>query len=144
MLGILAVSNNNSRFPTKETHIMAKDETRRLKPSTLISDRDSMTALQAVSGYNPANPNFSQATLTTLKTALDAAQAAETHAAAVAAAARDDATASEWAFHNAVIGMRDQVVAQFGRDSNEAQTIGRKKESERKPPARTSKKGPTS
>lgn len=123
---------------------MAKDETRRIKPSTLISDRDSLAALQAVSGYNPTNQSFTQAALNTLKNALDAAQAAETHAAAVAAATRDDATASEWAFHNAVIGMRDQVVAQFGRDSNEAQTVGRKKESERKSPARASKKGPTS
>jgi hypothetical protein len=76
MHSILAVSNNNSRFPTKETHIMAKDETRRLKPSTLISDRDSVAALQAVTGYNPANQSFTQAALNTLKTALDTAQAA--------------------------------------------------------------------
>jgi hypothetical protein len=123
---------------------MAKDETRRLKPSILITDRDSLTALQSVNGYAPANQSYTLAALNTLKTALEAAQTAETHAAAAAAAARDDATAQEWAFHNAVIGMRDQVVAQFGRDSNEAQTIGRKKESERKSPVRASKKGPTS
>ncbi|MDT4954854.1 MAG: hypothetical protein QOJ02_2992 [Acidobacteriota bacterium] len=124
---------------------MAKDETRRLKPSALITDRDSLTAVQSINGYAPANQNYTLAALNTLKTSLDAAQATETQAAAAAAAARDNATAQEWAFHNAIIGMRDQVVAQFGRDSNEAQSIGRKKESERKSPVRrTSKKGPTS
>ena len=119
---------------------MAKDETKRLRPAALTADRDSLTALQQVSGYAPANQTYTLAALNTLRASLDAAQAAETHAAAAAAAARDDATAQEWAFHNAVIGMRDQVVAQFGRDSNEAQTVGRKKESERKAPTRASKK----
>jgi hypothetical protein len=123
---------------------MAKDETKRLKPSVLTADRDSLTALQQVNGYAPANQSYTLAALNTLRTSLDAAQAAETQAATAAAAARDDATAQEWAFHNAVIGLRDQVVAQFGRDSNEAQTIGRKKESERRSPGRASKKGPTS
>jgi hypothetical protein len=122
---------------------MPKDKTRRLKPATLVTDRESVTALANVPNYAPANPAFSVAALNALQTELLAAQATETQAAAAAAVARDNATAKEWAFHEAVIGMRDQVVAQFGRDSDQAQTVGRKKESERKAPKRSSKKSPT-
>ena len=122
---------------------MPKDTTKRLKPSILIADRNSLTALANITNYAPVNPAFAVAALNALQTELIAAQAAETQAAAAAAAARDNANAKEWAFHEAIIGMRDQVVAQFGRDSDQAQTIGRKKESERKAPSRSSKKSPS-
>jgi hypothetical protein len=69
-----------------------------------------------------------------------AAQSAETQAAARAAETRDLAAAAEWEYHNAIIGMKDQVTAQYGRDSNEVQTIGRKKASERKSPGKKGKK----
>jgi hypothetical protein len=49
-------------------------------------------------------------------------------------AARDDSTAAEWAFHNAILGAKDQVIAQFGDDSNEVQSLGLKKKSEYKSP----------
>lgn len=123
---------------------MAKDETKRLKPTILSADRDSHTALGTVIGYAPANPSFAQNALNALRADLDAAQAAETHALAAAATARDEANAKEWAYHKAIVGMRDQVVAQYGRDSNEAQAVGRKKESERKSPRRTKKNSPAS
>ena len=118
---------------------MPKDTTKRLKPSVLVADRESLTALANIPNYAPANPAFTMAALNTLQTELLAAQATETQAAAAAAVARDNANAKEWAFHEAIIGMRDQVVAQFGRDSDQAQTIGRKKESERKAPTRSTK-----
>ena len=35
-----------------------------------------------------------------------------------------------------MLGSRDQVVAQFGKDSNEVQAVGRKKVSEYKKPVR--------
>ena len=38
-----------------------------------------------------------------------------------------------------VLGVKDQVTAQFGRDSNEVQALGRKKPSEYKPRARKPK-----
>ena len=57
------------------------------------------------------------------------------------AAARDNATAREWEFHNLMPGAKDQVTAQFGRDSNEVQALGLKKSSERKAPKRSGKKG---
>lgn len=121
---------------------MPKDRTKRLKPAVIAADRESLTALSNISNYTPANPSYALAALNTLRTEMDAAQGVETQTAAAAAAARDSANAKEWAFHEAIIGMRDQVVAQFGRDSDQAQTVGRKKESERKAPTRSSKQSP--
>lgn len=119
---------------------MPKDRNKRLKPSVLAADRESLTALTNISNYAPANPAYTLAALNTLQTEMLSTQAAETQAVAAAAAARDNANAKEWAFHEAIIAMKDQVVAQFGRDSDQAQTVGRKKESERKAPTRSSKK----
>ncbi len=35
---------------------MAKNETKRLKPSVLGADRSAFAALRAIDGYAPANP----------------------------------------------------------------------------------------
>ena len=51
-------------------------------------------------------------------------------------AARDDAVASTHRFHNKVVGMRDSVGAQYGKDSNQFQSVGRKKTTEYKKPTR--------
>jgi hypothetical protein len=51
--------------------------------------------------------------------------------------------AREWAYHNKIVGMRDSVAAQFGRDSDEVQAVGRKRESERKTPGRRPSPTPT-
>ena len=109
-----------------------KDKTKRIGAKTLAEDRESLEGLETITDYAPANPNLTLAKLQTLKTNMDAKRSAETQTAALAAAARDDAAAIEWEYHEAIVGMRDQVVAQFGRSSNQAQTVGRKKDTERK------------
>jgi hypothetical protein len=118
---------------------MAKNETKRLTPAQLQADRDTFAALQSNRLYNPANSAFAIDAITTVHTGLNSDQQAETQTIAAAAAARDNAVAREWEFHNLILGAKDQVVAQFGRDSNEAQAVGLKKKSEykarkRKPP----------
>ena len=50
--------------------------------------------------------------------------------AATAAASRDDEIASQWAFHDYILGAKTQVKAQFGDSSNEIQALGLKKKSE--------------
>ena len=60
----------------------------------------------------------------------------EAQAQAALDAARDDATAAEWTFHNAILGAKDQVKAQFGDDSNEYAGMGLTKKSERQSPSR--------
>jgi hypothetical protein len=104
----------------------------RLKPSLIQADRDAFAALQAVAGYAPANPAYALTAVTAAQASLNAAQQAEAQAVAAAAAARDDAVAKEWEFHNLMLGVKDQVRAQFGKDSNEVQAIGLKRKSEYK------------
>jgi len=56
--------------------------------------------------------------------------------------ARDDATAAEWAFHNAILGVKKQVIAQYGEDSNEMQSLGLTKKSEIVRPGRKAAPAP--
>lgn len=115
---------------------MPKDQNKRISPGVLEADRSSLASLQGVAGYAPANAAFTLAKIVAARDALQSAQAAEAQAAAALATARDNAVAAEWEFHNLILGAKDQVVAQFGRDSNEVQASGLKKASERKAPVR--------
>jgi hypothetical protein len=109
---------------------MAKDQTRRIQPSILQADRDALAAIAGITGYTPANAAYTLTKLQNAGGAMDTAQETETQKQADADAARDDATAAEWDFHNAILGAKDQVKAQFGADSNEWQALGQTKKSE--------------
>ena len=112
------------------------DESRRLPPAVLDADESGFAALQAIEGYAPANPVYTLAAITAAHEALQSAWTAETQAEKALATARDNAQDREWEFHNLILGVKDQVTAQFGRDSNEVQALGLKKSSERKAPRR--------
>ncbi|HEX8745799.1 MAG TPA: hypothetical protein VF717_01280 [Pyrinomonadaceae bacterium] len=109
---------------------MAKDQSKRIPTNILASDTESFDGLKEIAGYAPANPHYSMEAMTAAETAMRNAHEAETRAEGALAIARDNAVAAEWVFHNLVLGMRDQVTAQFGRNSNEVQLVGLKKTSE--------------
>jgi hypothetical protein len=113
---------------------MAKDQSKRLTPAELASDKEAFDALKGVAGYAPssAQPQLTVANVTTLLGTMTTNQATETQTEAAYKTARDKAVAAEWAFHNAILGCKDQVRAQFGKDSNELQAMGLKKTSEYK------------
>jgi len=115
---------------------MPKDQNKRITPGVLEADKNSFAALQGLTAYAPANPAYAAAKLASAQAALASAQTTEAQAAAALATARDNAVAAEWEFHNLMLGVKDQVIAQFGRDSNEVQAVGLKKTSERKAPQR--------
>ena len=117
---------------------MAMDQTRRLRPSDLQADKDSFAAIEAMDDYAPGNKDYTVAKIQPLLDAMGAAQDVETQADAAAKAARDNATAAEWDFHNAIIAAKQQVTAQYGADSNEVQSVGLTKKSERSKPTRKS------
>ncbi|MFL6227997.1 MAG: hypothetical protein ACJ741_04365 [Pyrinomonadaceae bacterium] len=119
---------------------MAKNESKRLTPSALDADKNAFAALKTVSGYTPANSTYTLTAISAAQAAVATKQQAEVQAAAALATARDEAVAAEWAFHNLMLGAKDQVIAQFGRDSNEVQAVGRKKASEFKPRVRRAQK----
>jgi hypothetical protein len=118
---------------------MAKDETKRLTPAQIEADKSAFAALQAITNYAPANPACTTAAVAAAHAELLAAQTGETQAAAAQAAARDNAVSKEWSFHNLMLDVKDQATAQFGRNSNEVQSLGRKKPSEYKPRTRKPK-----
>ncbi|MBN1312627.1 MAG: hypothetical protein JXB30_14520 [Anaerolineae bacterium] len=113
---------------------MAKNQTKRLRPIQLQADYEAVIAAQSFGDYWPANPDYSTERLDELLEAMQATQEAEVNAANALSAARDAAVAAEWALHNAVLGLKEQVIAQYGSDSDQVQALGLKKKSERKRP----------
>jgi hypothetical protein len=121
---------------------MAKDQNRRLTPSDIQADKNAQAALKALTDYNPSNKKFTADKVAAARKAMDDAQEEETQAEKAAMKARDKANAAEWAFHNMMIGTKNQVVAQYDDDSDEVQSMGLKKKSEyKKPGGRPKKKG---
>lgn len=115
---------------------MAKNETIRIKPSLLAIDLETYAAMHNLSDYAPANAAYDKPSNTTRYNDMIAKQQREAQLAGELASARDDRVASEWAFHNGMLGTKDQVGAQYGNDSNEYQSMGRKKKTEYKRPTR--------
>lgn len=115
---------------------MAKDKTRPVRPAQLAEDRDAFDALQAMEGYAPANQAYTVANIQTLHDRIDEAQRAATQAQVEADAKRAALLAAEWEFHDAMLGVKDQVTAQFGPNSDEVAALGMKKKSEYKSPKR--------
>jgi hypothetical protein len=113
---------------------MAERNTRRLAPSILQEDLESFSALEAITNYQPANPQYERAQGLTLKNMMETSQAKEVQDAATAKASRDKATDAEWQFHDYIRNTRIQIKAQFGESSDEVQALGLKKKSEYKSP----------
>ncbi len=122
---------------TKQPTIpMAKDQTKRLNPTIIQQDKDVLAAIKTLAPvYAPADTQYSAANLTTSETSMITSQETEVQKEGDAAAARDSANASEWAYHNKIQGAKTQVMAQYGKDSDQLQAIGLKKKSEYKKPA---------
>jgi hypothetical protein len=108
--------------------------------AVLSADREAFDALQGIATYAPANPSYKTETIKAVRDRMDDAQREATQAEANAAAKRDASNASEWEFHNAMLGAKTQVEAQFGNDSDEYAALGNKKKSEYKTPTRPKQK----
>ncbi len=119
---------------------MAKNQNKRLAPTLLQADLDAYTALQGITAYAPANAAYAKTAIAPKFTALKAAQDAELAAQVALATARDTAAAAEWEFHNILLGVKEQVIAQFGKSSDQVQSLGLKKKTEYKAPGRKAKK----
>jgi len=115
---------------------MAKNETDRIRPIILATDEAAYIAIQALGDYQPVKAAYSRASLAACHDALASAREIEVRAENALKAARDNAVSAEWEFHNSILGAKAQVIAQYGDDSNEVQSLGLKKKSERKAPVR--------
>ena len=117
------------------------NRSRRMSPAQIAEDEEAYAALKAIVGYAPSNPAYALAAIEQAYQELQAARTAEVQADAAAKAASDNVVEKQATFHNLILASKDQVTAQFGRNSNQAQSVGRKKPSERKAPQRKSTKG---
>lgn len=113
---------------------MARNQNKRLTPVQLQADLDALTALRSIGGYTPANAAYALQEVENKFTGMSETQADEVNAQNALDSARDAAAAAEWEFHNAMLGVKDQIIAQFGKNSDEVQSLGLKKKSEYKAP----------
>ncbi|NJM07203.1 hypothetical protein HC891_14965 [Candidatus Gracilibacteria bacterium] len=117
--------------------------TRRLRLTIVDGDRAALAALMDLPNYRPHNPAHAREAVAVLGDALEQARQDETRAARTLAAARDATQAAEWALHDAMLGVKVEVAAQYGNNSNELQALGLKKKSDRKRPSRRSGSAPS-
>lgn len=122
---------------------MAKDESKRLPPGTIADDEAAFNALRNVTGYAPSNASYAITAITQARDDMNDSRASEDQAAADLKTARDVAASNEWAFHNLILGAKDQVRGQFGKDSAQVQAIGLKRKSEYKSPGPRRKAPPS-
>jgi hypothetical protein len=92
--------------------------------------------VQGITDYAPANSDYTTQSLLAAQTEMDAKAVTAAQAEAAYKTARDEATTAAHRYHNKVIGMRDSVGAQYGKDSNQFQSVGRKKTTEYRKPTR--------
>ena len=118
---------------------MAKDQTVPVAADVLKTDAAALAALAKLSDYKPANADYALTKLNAASADLKAAADAFAQAEADWQTARDGNVAAQWAFHNAILGAKQQVIAQYGDDSDEAQAVGLTKKSERAKPAAKAK-----
>lgn len=113
-----------------------QNTSRRLAAQLLNQDVDALNGFHTIQGYSTQRQEATPEALQQTYQAMLAAQQAETEKLALYRAAADAARLAEWEFHNGVLAMKEVVRGQFGADSNEAQSVGLKKKSDRKRPTR--------
>ena len=118
---------------------MAKNHDARVRPDILTADQKAFQSLKTIGDYRPVNPAHVIEALDARYEALQAALEAERQAQEALTAARKAAVAAGWDFHDDMLGVKRQVVAQYGPDSDQVVLLGLKKKSDRKAPARKSK-----
>jgi len=111
---------------------MAKRTTTRVTQRVLQLDQQIAKAVLGLKDYNPANKEFTSQKLQEALKQVEEASAAEHKAAEALAKAKEQASKIENAFHELVLGVKRQVLAQYGDDSDEITSLGMKKKSERK------------
>ncbi|OUL31668.1 hypothetical protein BV378_01410 [Nostoc sp. RF31YmG] len=116
--------------------MVLQNTTNRLRPLVISQDVDSLHGLQTITTYDTSRADASVAHIQQAYQVMLAQQQAETEKLASYRAAADAARLAEWQFHNAILAMKEVVRGQYGSDSDQAQSVGLKKKSDRKRPSR--------
>jgi hypothetical protein len=110
---------------------LATNRPYRLSADIVTADRAAVTAVKKLKDFVAVNPDHRVEALEALDERVSQAWANEVLAKNDLDAARDETTAAEWALHDAVLGLKAQVIAQYGPDSNAVASMGLKKKFKR-------------
>lgn len=94
-----------------------------------------MEAVRTFTDYKPSNLAYGIAPMTMHEQALKTAEADLMHAQQALDEAINNLIAAQWLLHNGVLGMREQVIAQYGRSSNQVEKMGLKRKTEYNTPS---------
>lgn len=108
---------------------MAKKK--RLSPNKLAQERANFENLRTMTGYRSQKPEYEVTAIQAVVTELDDAIAKEARLIAELAETRDIVAEKGTEFAEKMDGAATQVSAQFGEDSSQYQSVGRKRKSER-------------
>ena len=118
---------------------MSKIKIRKLTVAQIQTDKDVVAALEKVDGYNPNQPELTLDQVKKLMNEMDAVHNLIVQTESALKSISDDNYVKFNEFHDIILRVKKQVKAQFGEDSNEAQSLGMKKKSEYKSPHRKKK-----
>ncbi len=104
----------------------------RLNSDVINADQEALTVVQKLNDYAPVNPAHEVEALVAIQHRIEQARQNEIHTRRAQAAARDELMAAEWALHEAMLGVKAQVLAQYGPNSNAIASMGLKKKSKRR------------
>ena len=118
---------------------MAKNK--RLSPNQFTEEKGYFTNLKNIPGYRSQKPTYETAAIQTVVDDLEASLAEETQLIARLTQVRDIIAEKGTMLVEKNDGAVIQVAAQFGDDSPEYQSLGRKRKSERATPRRRARSG---
>ena len=107
-------------------------QAKRITPKKMAKAATGLTSLMQLRDYSPMRKEFSPDNASALERTYKETGAAWIAAQNALDKARDAAVAAEWAVHNFMQGAEEQVVGQYGSNSDEYASIGYKKKSEYK------------
>ena len=110
---------------------------RKLTSQVIQRDINSLNGLGTIPTYTTSRTEATPDALQNAYQALQFRRQTEKERQNLYQASVDASREAEWAFHNAVLAMKEVVRGQFGSDSNEARAVGLKKKSDRKRPIRS-------
>lgn len=129
----------------RNTHTTMEQNTKPMSPAMQREDEEAVTAILAMEGYSSLKPEYSKeamyhkaadGTESGIRVELEAAEADLILKLNAADAARDLVNILRWKRHDWKLGATEQVVAIYGKNSNEHASTGRKKKIEYKKPGR--------
>lgn len=112
------------------------DTSKRLRDEVLQQDIKALRGAKGFTDYAPVRPEAGIDSLCEIEREIQRLYELEIQAKAQHKAIVDQVREAEWKFHNGIQAMKTSVIAQYGKNSNEAEAIGYKKQEDYKRPKR--------